>query len=341
MGIRTSTRNFIDIFLKMDGFQIMKSRTLYDWQKTPVYNPSFNEQSQLPADAKGYLKRDNPKFIELEQKYNDFDNQVTEPLVWQDEHVSDEDILWFRGDNAYVWQLRGPNMNELCYVLTTYYVKSRNVGGLYDKITEDNFFGNYTFEIDGKAISRDLLDSLLEIDFLDRHLGILSGDQDFNVLDIGAGYGRLAYRTSILVPNVKQYLSTDGVAKSTFICDYYLNYRGVTDIARAVPLFDIESELEKSSIELAINIHSFSECNHTAKDWWVSLLEKNKVRYLFVVPNSLDNGGEILKTNDRKEFQYILEKHGYQLKAKEPKYLDSLVQKYGINPTWHYLFELK
>ncbi len=35
-----------------------------------------------------------------------------------------------------------------------------------------------------------------------------------------------------------------------------------------------------------------------------------------------------------------IEKHGYKLLIKEPKYGDIVVQKYAMNPTYHYLFEL-
>ena len=36
----------------------------------------------------------------------------------------------------------------------------------------------------------------------------------------------------------------------------------------------------------------------------------------------------------------VLTRHGYRLVAKEPKYLDQLVQRYAVNPTYYYLFAL-
>lgn len=60
-----------------------------------------------------------------------------------------------------------------------------------------------------------------------------------------------------------------------------------------------------------------------------------------IVPNSGKHGGELLLTNDGKDFGEVIEKHGYKLVAKEPKYRDPVVQKYAINPTYHYLFELQ
>jgi hypothetical protein len=57
--------------------------------------------------------------------------------------------------------------------------------------------------------------SFFELYFLDNHLDIASRE-NVCILDIGAGYGRLAHRTVTALPNVR-YLCTDAVAVSTFI----------------------------------------------------------------------------------------------------------------------------
>jgi hypothetical protein len=77
----------------------------------------------------------------------------------------------------------------------------------------------------------------------------------------------------------------------------------------------------------------------------MSLLRKNNVENLFIVPNDYATGGKMLLTYDYKRnrfdnFQDIVEEHGYKLKIKEPKFLDPVVQQFGINPTYYYLFEL-
>ena len=86
---------------------------------------------------------------------------------------------------------------------------------LGDKLVEDDYFGNITFDIDGKLVSRDLLDSLVEIYFLDRHLGLASAAPGLTVLDIGAGYGRLAHRILSALPSATRYLCSDAIAEST------------------------------------------------------------------------------------------------------------------------------
>src|SRR5205807_8621153 len=98
--------------------------------------------------------------------------RATSTLVWVEGSVRAQDLRYSRGDNAYVWQLRGPNMDTGGYALATYCVKSVDALGLLGKLGEDDYFGNFTFDIGGTLVSRDLLDSVLEIYFLDRHLGL-------------------------------------------------------------------------------------------------------------------------------------------------------------------------
>ena len=59
-----------------------------------------------------------------------------------------------------------------------------------------------------------------------------------------------------------------------------------------------------------------------------------------IVPNGGDHGGERLLTNDGRDFGGVIEEHGYKLIAKDPKFADPVVQRYAINPTCHYLFEM-
>ena len=319
--------------------KIVETEFLYDWQIAPEPSLSYNP-SKLPEGAINYLQTGNPKLQDLQTQYINFDKQVTTPLVWTDARVRPEDILYFRGDNAYVYQLRGPNMNIMAYALTTMYVKSIDSLGLMAVLNEDNYFGNYTFTIDNKCVSRDLLDSIMEIYFLEKHLN-LSRSNDMTVLDIGAGYGRLAHRMVTALPNIQRYLCTDAVAISSFISDYYLRFRGTTDKTQIVALHDIESTLRQQSVKLAINIHSFSECTISAINWWLALLQKNAVKYLMIVPNSGNHGGQQMLTQDGQNFGKVIEMHGYKLIAKEPKYSDPLIQKFAINPTYYYLFELQ
>ena len=331
MSILGSARRGLNSFLNQHGYDIIESSALYDWQIENHTAPSHAD-TPLPVEAKHYLKSDNPRLQELKTRYAACDHDVTTPMLWQDSHVTDEDILYFRGDNAYVWQLRGRNMNTLGYALTTYYIKSLDKLGLLDKLGEDQQFGNYTFDIDHRSISRDLLDSVNEMYFLDRHMGLFD-KPNLKVLDIGSGYGRLGYRMTSALENLDNYFCTDAFPVSSFICEYYLQYRGVDDRAKMAPLDEVDAMLAASPVDLAVNIHSFSECNLEAIQWWLNLLEKHQVPNLMIIPNLPE-----LKTNKGLDFRPMVEAAGYTLKAQEAKYLDPVVQQFGINPSQYFLF---
>ncbi|MDZ7336674.1 MAG: hypothetical protein ONB32_16095 [candidate division KSB1 bacterium] len=339
MGIKRYLLKVLNSQLKRYNYEIIQSHLLYEWQQHPQTEPTFNDQSQLPDQAKSYLQPNNPRLKELQDRYSIFDHEVTDPLVWGDAHVRTDDLLYFRGDNAYVWQLRGPNMNEMGYALTTYYVESIDKLGLLDNLNEDDFFGNFTFSVNNRLVSRDLLDSIIEIYFLERHLN-LSSLQHPTVLDIGAGYGRLAHRMVCALPNIAEYICTDAFAISTFISEYYIRFRNLEDRVKVIPLDEVEKIMQERTVKIAVNIHSFSECRISAIVWWLSILTKYSVEYLMIVPNPGSHGGQLLHTNDGKDFGNIINEHGYRLIAKEPKYRDPVVQKYAINPTYHYLFKL-
>jgi putative sugar O-methyltransferase len=228
-------------------------------------------------------------------------------------------------------------MNALSYALTYFAARAAKRGGqLLDLLDEDRLFGVNSFEIDGRHVSRDLLDSIAELRFLERHLGGCLADAV--LLDIGAGYGRLAYRTVTAWPSIGRYLCTDAIAESTFLSEYYLRYRGVDHKTTVVPLDEIDRELAKSSPQIAINIHSFSECSLEAINWWCTLLAKHRVPLVMIVPNSVGSDGMSPLTNNGTNFAPVLEAHGYRLRAAEAKYLDSVVQNYGINPAVHLLY---
>src|SRR5262245_49679738 len=338
MGIKAQAWGILKSIFSRYGYDLYPTADLYEWQKSPIRDSCHNE-SALPDGAALYLNPTNPRLVELQDRYNLFGGEVTVPLLWHPGYVTSDDLRYFRGDNAYLWQLRGPNMNIMSYALATYYIASIDRRSLLVELEEDDCFGNFLFDIAGRQVSRDLLDSILEIYFLDKHLQIAS-KRGFKILDIGAGYGRLAHRMVRAYPNIGTYFCTDAVAVSTFLSEYYLRFRNLGSRARVIPLDEIERTLSTETIDLAVNIHSFSECTIAAIAWWISRLAKAKVKHLMIVPNGMDHAGERFVTNERKDMGEVVRKHGYQLIAREPKFTDPVVQKYGMNPTHYYLFEL-
>jgi putative sugar O-methyltransferase len=300
--------------------------------------------TSLPEGASETLRADNLRIVELKKRYSILENASAHHSGWTDEHVSSQ-IEWpyFRGDNAYIWQLRDENQHEN-YQVTADYIESRDRLGLLEKLTEDGAFGVYQYHTDEqKAVSRDLLDSIMEIYFLEDQLG-LSKLPNINILDIGAGYGRLAYRMATAMPNIGQYFCVDAVAESTFLSEYYLKYRQVTDKAAVVALDQVEDFLQQNQIDLAINIHSFSECAIDSIEWWIKQVRKNQVKYFMIVPNCGQNGGKELTSieSDRTErlYDHLLAENNYELVCRQPKFLDPKVQACGVSPTYYYLYKL-
>ncbi len=319
--------------------EIIPADRVYEWQRN---GPSLPERKRVPLspEAQSYLRSDNPKLLDLQRRYSAFNLKATTPLLWEEGLLNGDDIPYFRGDNAYVWQVRGQTYsNVLAYALAFYYLKSIDRFNFLDRMTEDGAFGGFAFHIGDRDVSRDVLDSIAEIYFLERNLDV-SNSTGLKIVDIGAGYGRLAHRANQAWPKLGNYLCTDAIASSSFISEFYLSYRAIGDKAKVVPLDEVEQTLGLAGINLAVNIHSFSECQLEAIDWWVGLIARSGIRHFMIVPNATDSGCRRLLTNDRKDFTPVLEKHGYRLLTAEPKFQDPFVQQYALYPATHFLFEL-
>ncbi|MDH7974654.1 putative sugar O-methyltransferase [Sphingomonas sp. AR_OL41] len=339
MSFKTNIKAIITQAADRRGLVLIPKALAYPWQVAPVTEPTHGD-SPLGAAALDYLRPDNPRLVELELRYAAADPRVTTPMIWQHGYVTAEDLKYFRGDNAYRWALRGRNYSYVSYVVSNYYLEAIDTLGLFDTLEEDDAFGNLTYELDGRTMSNDLLDSICELNFLERHLQI-SQRPGLRILDIGAGYGRLAHRAVRALPDLGAYLCTDGVAVSSFLCEFYLRARDVADKARIVPLDEVEKSAELDGVDLAINIHSFSECRPEAIEWWVAELARRRVPHLLIAPNAvLGGGGRELLTNDGADFSYILARHGYRLLVREPKYRRAEVQELGFCPTHYHLFAL-
>ncbi len=305
-------------------------------------DPSYDPAVALPPGASEWLRPDHPRLQELRRRYEQLSAPAAAPGQWSREFLRGNlDLRYFRGDNAYVWQYRAAGSDvELRYYLALQYLRSQPLAGLLDRLGEDGLFGAWTFDFSGQpVVSRDLLDSVNELSFLDRQLGLFER-KGLRVLDIGAGYGRLAHRMTQALPGIARYVCVDGVPESTFLCDYYLKFRGCGDKALSLPLDEVEQGLAPDSFDLALNIHSFSECTLAAVQWWLAQLSRLRVLYLMIVPN---NGERLLSTEadgSQLDFRAAVEDAGYRLRLCEPKYLDPTVQQFAQkHPDYYFLFE--
>ena len=295
------------------------------------------------------LRPDHPRLLDLKRRYAGHPAAVAS--VWTEEFVArDLTLPRFRADNAYIWQTRDLVVStsageshlaaagEANYLLAAYYARSVDELGLLERLADDGAFGAVVVPVaEGWAVTRDLLDSVLEINFLARHLDIASRD-GLELLDVGAGYGRLAHRLTEGLANLSRVLCTDAVAQSTFVSDFYLRFRGAAPRAEVVPLDEIDARLAAASVAIAANVCSFAECPLTAIGWWLDLLAAHDVAHIFIVANTPDLHST--EADGRPlDYKPTLRSLGYHEIALEPKYARSPgVQRYGLYPAYYHLY---
>lgn len=305
-------------------------------------NSAYDSRTPLPASAVSELRHDNPRLRELQSRYAALDLAAGQHMQWGSRATEfiNRNMRYFRGDSPYVWHYRElPRLTRLKYFIYLKYVQGRDSKGFLSVVQEDGAFGCWHYDFpDCPVVSRDLLDSVNEINFLDRHLDILK-QPDFRILDIGAGYGRLAHRMLTVAPNIFDYCCVDAIPESSFICEYYLSYRGLAERGRVVELDKIETGLNPGSFNLAINIHSFSECTLEAVTWWAAQLDRLEVPWLLVIPNDSDKMLSNEGGGKRLDYRPCLEAAGYELKICEPVFDDPGVRDCMAIDDYFFLFE--
>ncbi len=309
------------------------------------FPPPFHKDVFITQEQRNYLSRDNPHLLLLKGEYLAFNKNQINESQWNDAFCEAQiNFPYFRGDNAYIWQLRNNNLKSN-YDLSAKYILSNDRLGLLNKTKEDGAFGVFTYFTEaGILASRDLLDSITELYFLENILGI-SKKGKIKIIDIGAGYGRLAHRAIECFDNIETFYCTDAIAESTFLSKFYLNYRCASGRSEVIPLHEAKATIKSINPDIAVNIHSFSECSVHSIDFWISCLAEGKVKYLMIVPNNhKSEGGKNLLSLEADSslirYERILNDYGYQLMVKMPKYLDAEVQRYGVSPTYYHLYEL-
>ncbi len=298
----------------------------------------------IPEGAESYLVRDNPRLISLKRRYSDVYSKVVTHSQWRPEYVTREaPLLLFRSDCAYVWQKRDLNF-PIHLACTYFYLKAYPLSDLLATCHEDTLFGVYSISAEGKIITRDLLDSVCELHRL-RDVLSLTPSSHFTGLDIGSGYGRLAYRLSQCFPN-SRVICSDAIPESSFLCEFYLRFRNVEHNARMVPLDELVDEVKGTEIDIAVAINSLTECSSEAVSWWLDLLTERKVPHLLIAGSGSLDGGRLLRTeeygdhNHPKDLLEIVHQAGYRQIAMIPKFDEPVLQQYGVSPTYYHLFEL-
>jgi len=148
-------------------------------------------------------------------------------------------------------------------------------------------------------VTRMWVDSAVEIMFLRRTLAQCCIDmKTLDVLDVGAGYGRLAVA---MRPFVKSYTCVDPVSTSVEVCKQY-----TARYAADVEVFDIPTfRATVRHYDLAVNVHSWNECSLRQVENWLLALEALRVPLLFTVSHC--QGEEAYRADDgRPSFKPLL-----------------------------------
>jgi hypothetical protein len=292
----------------------------------------------LPDTAVQYLQWSNPALRVLENDYAK--HPAASHTQWNRETLEAQvDLKNFRGDNHYVYQTRY-SPTEATYYVTAYYARDTDKLGLFGRLQEDGLFGAYTLPFDNDyIISRDLLDSINQANVIARLL-TLSSNASLKVLDIGAGYGRLAHRLAEGLPNA-HITCTDAVPVSTFLSAYYLKFRGLSARTSVVPLNLAEAVLSGKQFDLITNFHSFSECKKSAIVWWLDLLQRVDCKRMLIIPNARDRFLSTEPDGTHADFSDLFSERGWRTVHSEPIYaLSRAAQETGLYPNFRfYLFE--
>jgi len=299
--------------------------------------------ASLPPGAAEYLVPSNPRLMRLRQQYGDYTATKFSHSQWDSARLDHKlPLQSFRGDCPYVWQRW--DLNSPAALLLTYYYELNHprMARILRGLKEDELFGCVTLTDNNVILSRDLLDSVIEIDAIATKFNLAVSHMA--ILDIGSGYGRLAHRLAAAFPGRIRVLCTDAIPESTFIAEYYLGFRAVLDDVRVVPVDMIQDALTSSRPDLALSVHCFSECTSDAIKWWLCLLRDCDVRNLLIIPNPDRHQGTALLSTEgdrqRHDMLPVLEAFGYHRVDIRPKYSNSNLQRFGVSPTNFHWFEL-
>lgn len=264
----------------------------------------------------------------LAEKYKNLGIEHPEG-VWSKKHLKNFDVNNFRGDSVYIWQTR--SYQSVNYFVSYIYALKIDKLNLESRFSELGCFGVETFTFGNRLVSRDLVDSIIELNYLEQKLNF-SGIKNLHILDIGAGYGRLAKRIKEGFPDIRV-SCIDAIPMSTCLSRFYLD-EYIQNGSVTVHQLDGIDAILKGSIKLAINIHSFSEMAIESVQFWVDFLVSKAIEYVFVVPNGPD-----LTLNDGSNFGELFEKAGYRIIEKDSKYTDEDFAKFAIYPSTYYLLK--
>lgn len=140
----------------------------------------------------------------------------------------------------------------------------------------DTEFGAYVVRTPSLGdVTRMWLEANVEIRFMQDNGVHLS---ECDVLDIGAGYGRLE---PLLAPLCKSLSCVDAVPISTELCKTYC--ARFAPLATVYSLSDFKQFAPDVHFDVAINVHSWNECPFDEVKRWLAFIRDSDIKWLFTV----------------------------------------------------------
>lgn len=176
---------------------------------------------------------------------------------------------------------------------------------------------------DIKSATRMWLDANVEIRFVQQHCPV----ECPRVLEIGAGYGRLA--ALYAHDYASRYVTVDAVPISTQLCRFYC-----ARYAPEVEVWNLQEfavNAQPGMFDLAVNIHSWNECSVEQIRQWLDVLVGLEVPWLFAVSHGKGTGAWRTQEHKQPSWRHLLAERYEVVHEAE----------IGLGPHPHSLFRLK
>jgi hypothetical protein len=259
------------------------------------FMPDFVEPPTAEHELDQFMRLYGSLLAKFEKEYS------AEPVdlsFWKD-WLNPRDAMRYRGEvfvsQATAWDPGNFGMQALrdAYYLEYLYASSVDHLGALRLFEDDGAFEALRFNLEGTIVSRDILDSVLELNFIAKHCGMRRKDS-FVLIDVGAGYGRLVSRALSLFQNGEAY-ALDAVPFSSFTCEHYLTFRGLSDRAKIGNIANLR-DVRGPAQRVAVNIHSWSEAPMRSIERWLDALLGAKIQWLLLVtPSARPESFEMMK----------------------------------------------
>jgi hypothetical protein len=191
------------------------------------------------------------------------------------------------------------------------FVTRTDRSGFAGRLVDDHTHLAHGDIVDGVSI--DLLASAGELGFLSRSK-VFERIPVRHVVDIGAGYGRMADHFCQALPGIASYACLDAVPESTYLSEFHLARRNFMDgRAEVVPLGQVDSLMLTRTCDLAVAARVFDQIPARCVAAWLDLLTAMDTRALFLVTARRDRLRSLELGGGHLDYSGLLRRRGFRV----------------------------